>query len=283
MKYIDEFGELDEGFGGTFTWARSREWKDLPGDNPGTAASLREIWENAIIQDVQHTIITPGAGEIPKWMSLDVWRLFGQFRTFSMSATSKMFIRGAQRLSLGDFNVLNGLALGMFWGMVIEGTKAALRGNTEFFENDKNVVDWVMHGIDRSGFFGMYWDINAMAARAGLPNVNRLLGATEQTRFSARNLSDLLGGPSVGLAEDLFKLGKSPFQEGGFIAGDLKRARRIAPFNQVFYLRWILDGLKGFGIPFNGLVDITVDNFDLPASRRSAQRLKDFNDVFGGG
>ena len=44
-------------------------------------------------KDINVTIVTPGLGDTPKWMSTELGSTFAQFKKFAMSSTQRMSLR----------------------------------------------------------------------------------------------------------------------------------------------------------------------------------------------
>lgn len=233
---LDEFGTTEGGQ----VLPRTQTWR---GD-----FEAKMVFQRAVIADVRRTIITPSSGDAPYWMSRPIWRLMGQFRSFSMSATTKVLMSGLQRR---DAAVLQGAIFGLMMGSVAWALKEMVRGRDPF-EQDAGV--WTQNAIDRSGLLGIIMDINGALERAthGRVGLSAITSGVPSTRMQPRNVVDAFLGPSVGTATDLVQVFGSPFGEGGPTQKDLHVARKLVPFNNLFYWRFLVDkleGVVGAGLP----------------------------------
>lgn len=241
---LDEFGTTDGGQ----VLPRTQVWLD---------AEAKKVFQEAVTADVRRTIITPSAGDLPYWMSRPIWRLAGQFRSFAMSATTKVLQSGLQR---ADAAVVQGAIFSVMMGSVAWALKEMVRGRDPF-EQETGV--WVQNAIDRSGLLGILMDVNGALERAthGRVGLSAVTSGTPATRFQARNVVDSFLGPSVGTATDLVQIFGSPFGEGGATQRDLQVFRKLVPFNQLFYARFLFDKLEGGAADF----------FNLPETARAAR------------
>lgn len=160
----------------------------------------REVFESAVMNDLNKAVVTPTAGDRPRWMHIRFLRMIGQFRSFSLAANNKITISGFQ----GNTAAFMGKAVtSVQAGMVVWALKEVLAGRDPF---EQSVNDWVINGIDRSGVPGMLTDMNAMMER--LPWVNNLslssiFGGKPPSRFQQRNFMDVFFGPTAGFVRDL--------------------------------------------------------------------------------
>lgn len=241
---LDEFGTSDGGQ----VLPRTQDWTDL---------EAKKIFQEAVVADVRRTIITPSAGDLPKWMSRPFLRMMGQFKSFSMSSTTKILFSGLQR---HDAAVVQGAVFSVMLGGAAWAIKEQLRGRDPF-DQDEGV--WIQNSIDRSGILGILMDVNGVLERAthGRFGLSAVTSGVPATRMQPRNVVDAFLGPSVGTAVDAVQLFGAPFGEGGATQKDLSVGRRMVPFNQVFYLRWAFDKFEG----------TIADAFDLPEDAKQAR------------
>jgi hypothetical protein len=231
LRIADSF----EGMGhraqdGDFKFASSEEWTDM---------RAKEAFENAVLQDVQRTIIRPGAGETPRFMSIPVVNLLGQFKTFAFSSAQKIMLSS---LSRRDAAVASGVLAAVFWGGITEATKNKIAGRDTALDTDADVARFTANAVDRSGIMGIFFDVNNMMEKTIGVGVQPLIGGDGATRFSSRGQLDSVVGPTFGLAEDFLRLAKIP--ASGMNEGDLRAIRRMLPYQNLFYIRGLLDSLQ---------------------------------------
>ncbi len=209
---------------GAIKWANTLEWDDV------VAA---QEWGRAIRFTVDNTILTPGAGATPLWLSTELGRTLFQFQRFGFGATNTLLLSSLQTRGIGSLvSTFNGLAIMSALGMMVEWAKNGLNDRP----NPEDVSGWVTAGIDRTGLMGAYSTVyNVLARATGQDALS--------SRFAARNLVSSLLGPTLGTAEGVSRLAISGLS-GEFSDSDLHVMRRLLPYNQVPYLQAGFDQLE---------------------------------------
>ena len=207
------------------------EW-DLNAPNTGQAL---KAFRGALAREVERTIIRPGQ-DIPLWMSRQNLQLVGQFRSFAFASTQRTTLAALQNPR--DMSTYVGVGLSVGLGMLSTYIKLSIAGRAmpEEFE------DWVVEGVDRSGLTGWLFDANNVAEKftRGQVGVSRLVGKEPMSRFASRNATAALLGPSIGLIEDTAKvLGDAA--TGEWSASDTRAVRRLMPFQNLIWVRRLLD------------------------------------------
>ena len=171
-------------------------------------------------------------------MSSELGKVVGQFRSFAFAAVQRVLIRGLQQR---DMATANGAAMMLAMGMGIYYLKTKIAER----EVADNPATWVAEGIDRSGMLGWLMDVHNITEKAtrGVVGINNLTGGPMMSRYAVRNAVGSLLGPTFGFGEEVFKV------TGAAAAGELKRSdlraiRRLAPWQNLFYLRAILNNLQ---------------------------------------
>ena len=188
-----------------------------------------------LVRDIDRTIVTPGISDRPLWMSKQGGKLIGQFRSFSMAATQRVLISGLQQR---DAAALNGLMLSIGLGMMTYYLKAKVAGYD--VSDDPRV--WVSEGIDRSGVTGFAFDVNNIVEKVsrGRVGVNAVMGGPMMSRYASRNAMGALLGPTYGLVQDAIGV-TGAAAAGEFKQSDLRAVRKMLPYQNLFYIRWLLD------------------------------------------
>ena len=164
---------------------------------------------DAVVKEVQNTIIEPTAGEVP-WLGKTVQgSLIMQFKTFLLASTSKYFMQDMQRIFRGD---MRGAERQMaFWGMGYLVTEA----KTELYgldRDDRTPTSLAADIFANGGGGGIVAEIlNGLQHKYGAETArysgNRtvegmLIGAgTQQLLQQGKVISDLLSGhftPGIG-------------------------------------------------------------------------------------
>jgi len=161
-----------------------------------------------------------------------------QFRSFAFSASQRVLLSGLQQR---DMAALNGLAVMLGLGGLVYYLKTSLAG----IETSDDPGVWVSEAIDRSGMTGWIYDLNGIVEKGtrGTVGVSALTGGPTLSRYALRNAVGAVFGPTFGLGEDFFRV------TGAAATGDVKRSdirslRRLLPFQNVFYIRALLDAAQ---------------------------------------
>ena len=218
---------LPDGAGsdGPLKWGNSSNWTD---------DGARTAYRTAIGQSIDDTILTPGVGDRPLFMSTELGKTIGQYKSFSMAATSRLLVQGAQKLRAGELRAVNGLIMMILAGGVAENVKRAIAGK----EIQDDPTDIFFAGLDRSGTMGILSDPIHILEKMG---VGILPGGPMSSRFAARNITSSLAGPSFGLLESVIRTGSATAQ--GWTEGDVENAMRLIPYQNLFWWRAILGKL----------------------------------------
>jgi hypothetical protein len=191
-------------------------------------------FQGAIRKFVDQTIITPGQ-EKPFFASTAWGSVFLQFKSFALSAYSKLFIAGLQQR---DMAALNGALSMVGLGMMSFYLKSITSGR----ELPNDPAEWLKEGIDKSGLLGHLFDANQVLAKAGLG-----FSDGPVSRYASRSGAAAVFGPSFDLVENLFRTGNwmSKLVEGERpIESDIRASRQLIPFQNVFWLRGAFDKLE---------------------------------------
>ena len=200
----------------------------------------RNAFRNALNKDINITIVTPGLGDTPKWMSYELGSVFSQFKKFAMGAQQRMLMRGMQEQ---DADFMFGALLLMGSGMFIDAVYHKTRFNRDY--NKLSLTQKLLNAFDRSGLGGIYTDINKALEtisdnRIG---ISPMLGESKPYGSSMRWKMGTIGGPTGGqlynIADILFDIGGKKYNHH-----TAKNVRRLIPFQNVWYLDWLFDDLQ---------------------------------------
>jgi hypothetical protein len=209
------FGDSDSGsFTGNF-----HKWSDT---------EAAETFASGIVRDVESVIITPGRGDIPLAIQKnDLLKNVFQFRSFSASATNKIFLAGIQKMSLGELSIPIAAHHLVISGYLVYATKQMLKDKE--VKTDFRTV--YMEGITRSGMLGLMFDY-----------IHQLNPWVKSTRFAALQSWQSLLGPSASMAQEIYT-GSTAFNDGRLTSTEARKLISLLPFQNLFYLRAIFDRL----------------------------------------
>lgn len=217
-----QFGSKD----GSVLYAGTKDWTDV---------RAVESFRTALLRDVDRIVVTPGVGDRPLWMSTELGKQIGQFKSFGISSVQRTMLSGLQQ---ADLATLNGAMLMMALGGATHVLREGLAGREVDFDNKSALV---VNAFDRSGLGGWFMEANGMAEKL----TRGRIGASAFTgkkisRYQSRNIIGALIGPTAGAVKDFAQVTGSLF-EGDWKESDTRAVRRILPYQNVFYLRNLLD------------------------------------------
>lgn len=201
----------------------------------------RDIFRSALTKDVDSTIITPGVGDKPLWMSTPTGKMIGQFKSFVFASHGRMLVAGLQQR---DAAFYNGLMVSVALGAMTYSVKELSRGK----EPDTSPQKMLGEAVNYSGVFALMAEVNGIVEKAtrGNVGVSALTGAAPMSKFASRNAMGALFGPTVGTVQDVFQvmggIGMEMGADGkGFTQKDLRAMRRLMPYQNLFYIRNLLN------------------------------------------
>lgn len=209
-------------------WANTIEWTD---------AEARDAFRVALTGEVDRIIVTPGQDK-PLWMSNESMKLFGQFKSFTAASLGRVLVSGLQQR---DAAFAQGIVFSIGLGMLSVYLKAASAKRTAELPDDP--AWWVREGINQSGVLGWLGEANAIGEKWGGVGIGPILGIQESFKRRGLDVEELLGGPSVGLANDLLDISGDAL-DGRWTESSTRRMRRLLPFQNLFYVRWLFDEME---------------------------------------
>tara|TARA_B110000285_G_scaffold141047_1_gene157815 strand:- start:38 stop:3280 length:3243 start_codon:yes stop_codon:yes gene_type:complete len=198
---------------------------------------LERMWGAAVRKESDRVIIIPGQ-EKPLFMSREMGKTVGQFRSFILSATQRVLIAGLQRQ---DHNTIGGFTSLVGMGMFTYYLKAKIAGRE--LSEDPSV--WVLEGIERSGVMGMMMEFDTTVAKISGNNggMRSLLGISEEaSRQVSRSVAESLLGPTIGSGlTTVIKAANAISSEGDMTDADIRAMRRLIPYQNHVGLRKAFD------------------------------------------
>ena len=101
---------------------------------------------------------------------------------------------------------------------------------------------WIAEGIDRSGLTGIFFDINNIIEKGtrGAVGVNAVRGGPMMSRYARRNVLGPVLGPTAGTIQDIATV-TGAVATGEARRADVRAARRLLPYQNIFYIRGLLN------------------------------------------
>ena len=224
-KQINKFGYKD----GNLWVANTKKWND---------SEAVFNFRNALNTDIDRTIVSLGAGDIPLFMNTEVGKTIGQFKSFAFASTQQVLIA---RLQQKDMAALSGFISAISLGMLIYYLKTI--GARKKLSQDPN--KWIIEGLDRSGYLGILMEVNNISEKVtgGKVGVNALTDGEIMSRYASRNITSTLIGPTAGQVSDVASISSAIFK-GEITEADVKDFRQFLPYQNLFYLRSVFDEME---------------------------------------
>ncbi len=236
VKQYAEHGDEQDGI----LLAKAGDWTDR---------EAVDAFRTAVVREVDRTIVTPGQDR-PLWMSTELGKTIGQFKSFGVSSMQKTMLAGLQQR---DAATLNGAMVALGLGAMVYWAKATLAGKET---SDKPSV-WAVEALDWSGLVGWAMDANAVLEKATRGKAGASFFTGEPvSRYASRNVAGALLGPTVGTVSDIFQVSGS-ISAGDFKQSDLRKARELLPMQNLFYIRTLFDKVEAATGDALGLPDKT--------------------------
>ena len=232
-KQFQKYGQTQDGV----LLAKAADWDDR---------LAREAFRTAVVRDVDRIIVTPGQDK-PLWMSTELGKTIGQFKSFNVSAMQKITLSAIQQR---DADTLAGVVVALSLGAMTYMAKQLTAGR----DLSDNPAVWATNAFDWSGLAGWMMDVNNVAEKASRGRVG-LSGVTgeQMSRYQSRNVVGAFLGPTPDAVSDIFQVSGSIFA-GDTSKADLHKVRGLMPFQNLFYIRGLL----------NQVEDATGDAIGLP-------------------
>lgn len=219
---------------GDVWWANTQAWTDRQ-----AVQSFRAF----MVRDIDRAIITPGQDK-PLWMSTELGKIIGQFRSFNVASMQRTVVSGLQQRDMAAFN-------GMLFMLALGALTYKVKMDVAGGEVSDDPAVWATEAFDRSGLAGWITDVNNIAEKTALrPFTMAGLTGAPASRYASRNVYGALFGPTADVIGDVVPLGMT----GEWAAADTRAARKMIPLQNLWYLRQLFDKAEAgfnsaFGVP----------------------------------
>lgn len=228
------------------------------GDNSeGLMRARTELWddkeaarivEDAVVKAADIMVTTRGAGDLPLFMDKELAKTLLQFKSFGMASVTRTLVPMMQGFAHRDLATVNGAALMLTLG----GLSYYVRELAAGIEPDLSPGRVVAESLNWSGLLAYAPDL--YDPLAGLFHAPRL------SRYTDKRVSDTFLGPTVGTVDQLFRTAAG-VTDLGVTAKDVHAVRKLAPGQNVFYLRRLVNALEGELAEFIGAEGATNMTF----------------------
>jgi len=222
-----------------FGQKEGNEW--LPNTEAWTDATQRLKFRNALNQNVERIIVTPGAGDRALWTSTEMGSLLTQFKSYGQGAMTRMLTSGLQEK---DGAFWQGAFLIVGLAAMVNEIKRAQYGLDSYESFDQKLIN----AIDRSGLLGWFTDVNNAIEKVSDYQLGMRPFLTDQQSYPVYTAAkaSAVFGPSASAAINAtnvlgdFATGNVDYRTGNDF-------RFIMPTGNLPYLDPIYDGVFGAG------------------------------------
>jgi hypothetical protein len=215
----------------------------IPNTAKWTNREARDAFRLALGVEVDRTIITPMVGDVPLVMNTEAGRVIGQFKRFGMASTKVILL---SNLQWRDKQAMNGAILAFAMGAAVAKFKAEQYGYGIGSESEL-----ALQAIDRSGLIGIFPDINksiSQASRGTIAPGNMIFGGHNRFKYSDRDITDVLMGPTRGTIRNIMKAGSGTAKVLSGNPHEIKESEirahlRLTPLYNLFYLTNTLENM----------------------------------------
>jgi hypothetical protein len=220
MAEVRKHGKKEDG-----VWITNAKNWDRP--------DLERMWGAAMRKESDRVIIIPGQ-EKPLFMSSELGKSIGQFRSFILSSTQRVLVAGVQGQ---DHNAIGGMISLVGMGAFSYYLKQNLAGR----ETSDDPMEWVLEGIDRSGALGIIGEINTTLEKisGNAVGARALLGSSAPaSRMVSRSMSETLLGPTFGsLLSTTVAATNALTSDNPLTEADVRALRRLLPLQNLSVVR----------------------------------------------
>lgn len=193
---------------------------------------LVDLYRSALKKDVDTMYTQTGVGDKPLFANTALGQIVLQFRSFMFTMQTRVFLSSLQQR---DAAAAQGLALMLGMGGLAYITKEMIAGR----EPDLTPQKLAFESVNRSGLFHIFMEANDIYEAAGGDyGLGKNLAGSAANRFYDRKLAGAVFGPSLAPFDDIeaFMQSERPEQKA-------KAMRRLVPYNNIFYVRWLMTQL----------------------------------------
>lgn len=203
-----------------------------------TDTEAARAFEQALLKSADQVVLTKGVADTPLFMAKEIGKTLLQFKSFGMASVNRMLIPMSQGVAHGDLATVNGGIMMLAIGAMANAARDWAAGFTPQTDPARVAVE----AFDRAGFTGfMAEPYDAMAKMTGLPSIGR---------FKSTSLAEQILGPAIGGAIDAAITTEKVLTESGEFdpqvsASDVYRFRKLIPYQNLFYLRRLINAMEG--------------------------------------
>lgn len=239
-------------------WEKSDDWY-LPNMAEWPDQEAARAFSSAVAGMVDNIVPTAGLADIPEvakgfvaGREYPLIKLPFQFMSYGFSVANRVLLSSLQGR---DASAMMGIAAMIGLGYLSQKLKT-----DEGYWNSMGAMERTVRAVDAAGIAGMYSDLNTTLEMVSDNSIGvrpalglRPFGGDK----SAIETIGEFGGPAGGMAIDVARLIADPDMNEQEAAA---AARGLLPWNRVFYLDGLFDGIQGGAQDLMGSPDSDIDN-----------------------
>ena len=211
----------------------------MPNTDAWTDTTMRLSFRNALNQNVERIIITPGAGDRALWTSTEFGSMLTQFKSYGQAANVRLLTSGLQER---DGAFWQGAFLLVGLGALVNELKRKQYG----IDRKETFDEKLINAIDRSGITGYFMDVNNAVEKLSHNRLGLRPTLTDQpSRYmpTGAKLNALLG-PTAGNIANAASI-TTDILTGTADAGTKRSSRFLIPGGALPYADPFLDWAYG--------------------------------------
>ena len=196
-------------------------------------------FRNALNQQVERTIITPGAGDRALWTSTEFGSLMTQFKSYGQGAMIRMLTSGLQEKDAAFWQ-------GAFLIVGLAGLINEIKRQQYGMTRDESFDQKIVNAVDRSGILGWFMDVNNSIEKLSDYKMGMRPMLTDQPSYPVHPTAKMssIFGPAASTTLNATSI------MGDVVNGNVNNKtaedlRFIFPTGSLFYLDPIYDGVFG--------------------------------------
>lgn len=223
----------------------------LPNTESWTDYEAMRVFQAAMAREDERIVLTPGL-ERPLFTDASMaGRIVSQFHNFTLASQTKIVASGLQSRNMAAFHYVQGAIFSLALGGLSYYLWALTHSDRSRKEmREATLAQWADQMVYRSGLLGALSDVQSIAKKIPL---TRPYAGFSDTDLAGRNPGDI--------AEGVLGASSAKFNDIiQFIAGvdaptegTVRQARKILPWNNVFWLKWAFDEVERGTSDFFGL------------------------------
>ena len=208
-----------------FSFPNIENWTDL---------GASRTFNNALNQQINRTIVTPGIGDRALWTQKPFGSVIGQFKSFGQGSTQRVLISGLQE---GNAYFMQGAIMMTAMGMLVNEFKRYQNG----IEYERTWGQMLWEGVERAGLPAVFSDFNHVLETVSNNHISMdALAGGKPMNYDHRRYMGEFMGPTGSTISNLLNITQKAL-DNDYGDSFTKSLRRITPYQNNAFLDPIFD------------------------------------------